>query len=118
MGTICDIMTRVKDKIKNLFGFIGRAWRGGIRGKAGVFFAIVACVMFFHVLFGQVNVARFVANIWHLNAEQQELAVEQLKLETMNRHIKLLQNYSPDYVEELGLKYLNVGDPAFKVLKI
>ena len=74
--------------------------------------------MFFHVLFGQVNVARFVANIWHLNAEQQELATEQSKLETMNRHIKLLENYSPDYVEELGLKYLNIGDPAFKVLKI
>lgn len=111
-------MTRVKDKIKNLFGFLGRAWRGGIRGKAGVFFAIVACVMFFHVLFGQVNVARFVANIWHLNSEQQELATEQSKLETMNRHIKLLENYSPDYVEELGLKYLNIGDPAFKVLKI
>lgn len=111
-------MTRVKDKIKNLFGFIGRAWRGGIRGKAGVFFAIFACLMFFHIMFGEVNVARFVANIWHLSAEQSELEAEQSKLETMNRHIHLLQNYSPDYVEELGLKYLNIGDPAFKVLKI
>lgn len=111
-------MTRVKDKIKNLFGFIGRAWRGGIRGKAGVFLAFFACLMFFHIMFGEVNVARFVANIWHLNAEQSELKAEQLKLKTMNIHIQLLQNYSPDYVEELGLKYLNIGDPAFKVLKI
>jgi hypothetical protein len=29
-----------------------------------------------------------------------------------------LQNYSPDYVEELGLKYLNIGDPKTKILKI
>ena len=108
----------MKDKIKNLFGFIGRAWQGGIRGKVGVFFAIFAGIMFFRLLFGDVNVGRFVANIWRLNAEQAELANEQFKLETMNRHIKLLQNYSPDYVEELGLRYLNIGDAAFKVLKI
>ena len=111
-------MTRMKDKIKNLFGFMGRAWRGGIRGKAGVFFALVATFMFFRLFFADVNIPRFVANMWNLNAEQQELEKELSKLETMNRHIKLLQNYSPDYVEELGLKYLNIGDPAFKVLKI
>ena len=108
----------MKDKIKNLFSFIGRAWRGGIRGKAGVFLTILAGFMFFHLLFGEVNIARFVANIWHLKSEETELANEQAKLETMNRHIELLQNYSPDYVEELGLQYLNIGDPAFKVLKL
>ena len=36
----------------------------------------------------------------------------------LNKHIELLQNYSPDYVEELGLKYLNIGDPQVKILKI
>ena len=111
-------MAYMKDKIKNLFGFMGRAWRGGLRGKVGVFFAIFACFMFFHLLFGEVNIARFVSNIWHLNAEQTELANEQSKLESINRHIQLLQNYSPDYIEELGLRYLNIGDPKFRVLKI
>ena len=108
----------MKDKIKNLFGFIGRAWRGGIRGKGGIILAAAATFMFFRIFWADVNVPRFIANIWHLNAEQQELSIEQTKLETINRHIRLLQNYSPDYVEELGLKYLNIGDPAFKVLKI
>ena len=108
----------MRDKIKNLFGFIGCAWRGGIRGKVGVLLTIFAGFMFFHLLFGEVNIARFVANIWHLDAEQTELANERLRLETMNRHIELLQNYSPDYVEELGLKYLNIGDAKFKILKI
>ena len=36
----------MKDKIKNLFGFIGRAWRGGVRGKFGVFFAAFALLAF------------------------------------------------------------------------
>jgi hypothetical protein len=108
----------MKDKIKNLFGFIGRAWRGGIHGKVGVFFAIFATFMFVRIFAGDVNIARFVANIWHLNNERIELMAEEKKLETINHHIELLENYSPDYVQELGLRYLNIGDPAYRVLKI
>ena len=111
-------MPRMKDKIKNFFGFLGRAWRGGIHGKVGVFFAFFAMFMFIRIFWGEVNVAHFVANIWHLNTERHELAAEQNKLQTIERHINLLENYSPDYVEELGLKYLNTGDAEFKVLKI
>jgi hypothetical protein len=44
--------------------------------------------------------------------------MEQQTLDKLHRHIKLLQNYSPDYVEELGLKYLNIGDSNIKILKI
>ncbi len=111
-------MTRMKDKIKNLFGFIGRAWSGGIHGKVGVFFAFFAMFMFVRIFMGDVNVTHFVANIWHLNTERKTLAMEQKKLETVEKHISLLEKYSPDYVEELGLKYMNIGDPEFKVLKI
>lgn len=108
----------MKDKIKNLFGYMGRAWRGGIRGKIGVFFAIFATFMFARIFWGDVNLPRFIANIWHLNTDQRELATKTAELETIRGHIKLLQNYSPDYVEELGLKYLNIGDAKFKILKI
>ena len=111
-------MPRMKDKIKNLFGFIGRAWRGGVRGKFGVFFAAFALLAFIRIFFGEVNVGRFVTNIWRLDTEHAELAAEQKKLQTINHHIKLLKSYSRDYVEELGLHYLNVGDPEFKILKI
>ena len=111
-------MPLVKDKIKNLFRFIGRAWRGGIRGKFGVFFAAFALFAFIRIFFGEVNVGHFVANIWHLSQERAELAQEEKKLETVRHHIHLLKNHSPDYVEELGLKYLNVGDSEFRILKI
>lgn len=108
----------MKDKIKNLFGFIGRAWRGGVRGKFGVFFAAFALLAFIRIFFGEVNVGRFVTNIWHLSAERAELVAETKKLETIQHHIQLLKQHSPDYIEELGLRYLNVGDPEFKILKI
>lgn len=111
-------MPCMKDKIKNLFIFISDAWRGGIRGKAGVFFAIFGAFMFVRIFLGDVNITRFVGNIWHLNTEKTELVTEKQKLETINHHIQLLENYSPDYVEELGLRYLNIGDSEFRVLKL
>ena len=111
-------MPPMMKKIKNFFGFIGRAWRGGIRGKAGVLCAVFAAFMFVRIFWGDVNVQKFIVNIWRLNAEQEQLVAEQAKLNTLKTHIELLQGYSADYVEELGLKYLNIGDPRAKILKI
>lgn len=106
------------EKIKNFFIFLGRAWTGGIRGKIGILCAIFAAFMFFRIFFGEVSAQRFVINIWRLNDEQEQLETEQSKLNSYLNHIKLIQNYSPDYVEELGLKYMNVGDAHAKILKI
>ena len=111
-------MSQMWDKIKNFFGFLGRAWSGGVRGKIGIFLALFATFMFFRIFFGDVNAQKFVMNIWRLNAEQQQLATEQKKLHILEQHIDLIQGYSPDYIEELGLKYLNIGDPGVKILKI
>ena len=111
-------MAPMKEKIKNFFGFVGRAWSGGIRGKVGILFALFAGFMFIRVFWGDVNVQKFIINIWHLRAEQQTLAEQPAELDALRRHIDLLQNYSPDYVEELGLKYLNMGPGDVKILKI
>lgn len=108
----------MNEKIKNFFGFVSRAWRGGIRGKIGILFALFSIFMFVRIFWGDVNVQKFVINIWRQHAEQQQLVAEQEKLSALRRHIDLLQNYSPDYVEELGLKYLNVGDKDTKILKL
>ena len=111
-------MPSMKEKIKNFFGFIGRAWSGGWHGKFGVLATIFAAFAFIRIFWGDVNVQNFIINIWRLNAEQEQLVMEQNKLDAINRHIELLQGYSADYVEELGLKYLNIGDPDTKILKI
>ena len=110
-------MTRMKEKIKNLFSFLGCAWSGGIRGKCGIALSILACVMFISLFCGSVSVQRFGINIWHLNNAIEQLEHEQHELERVQQHILLLQHHSPDYVDELGLKYLNIGDPKFKILK-
>ena len=108
----------MNEKIKNLFGFLGRAWRGGIRGKAGIVCVLFAGFMFIRIFWGDVNVQKFVINIWRLHGEQATLAEETAKLDELHRHIELLQNYSPDYIDELGLRYLNIGDPKTRILKI
>ena len=111
-------MTSMKGKIKNLFSFLSRAWTCGARGKLGILLTLFACFMLIGMFWGDVNIQRFGLNIWRLNQAQDQLAAEQKTLDELNTHIKLLQNYSPDYVEELGLRYLNIGDPRAKILKI
>lgn len=54
-----------------------------------------------------------------MNRSRAELAIAQKNLQQIQHHIYLLQNpnNSPDYIEELGLKTLNLGNPEFKELK-
>ena len=108
----------MKEKIKNFFGFLGRAWTGGPRGKLGILFAAFALFMFIRMFLGDMNIQRFAINAWNLNHERAELARITTVRETLEHHIELLRNGSPDYVEELGLQYLNIGDPKFRILKI
>ncbi|MBO7642710.1 MAG: hypothetical protein J6S74_01060 [Alphaproteobacteria bacterium] len=111
-------MTRMKEKIKNFFGFIAHAWTGGPRGKWGLMLVILALFMFIRMFSGDRNVQRFVINAWNLNHDQAELAEQKKILNTLEHHLELLRNGSPDYIQELGLQYLNLGDGKFKILKI
>ena len=108
----------MKEKIKNFFGFIGRAWSDGIYGKFGIVMPVFALFIFVRMFWGDVNVQKLIINVWRLHGEQEQLAAEQEKLQKIQRHIELLQGYSADYVEELGLKYLNIGDAKYKILNI
>ena len=111
-------MTRMKEKIKNFFGFIGRAWTCGPRGKLGIVMAVFALFMFIRMFLGDMNVQRFVVNAWNLNRERAELANLIRVRDKLEHHLELLRNASPDYVEELGLQYLNIGDAKYRILKI
>lgn len=111
-------MPLMKGKIKKLFTFLKRAWCGGIYGKCGVILTLFSGFMFIGLFWGDVNIQRFGMNIWRIHNAQEQLSAERATLDTIQHHIELLQNYSPDYVSELGLKYLNIGDPGVKILKI
>ena len=111
-------MPSMKEKIKNLFHFIGRAWSGGIWGKLGIFTMLLTLFLFARMFSGDVSIQRFSMDIWELDRVQAQLTDEHKTLDTINHHIDLLQNYSPDYINELGLRYLNIGDKSVKILKI
>ena len=109
----------MKEKIKNLFAFFGRAWTAGSRGKWGIVLMLFSLFVFVRLFCGHHNVQSFIINAWRLNHERAELTVAQQKLHEIEHHIDLLQhpNNSSDYIEELGLRVLNVGNPEFKELK-
>lgn len=108
----------MKKKIKNLFTFLGESWASGGRGKIGVMALFIAMFMILRLFFGTVSIQSFVMNIFHSAREEKQLIREEKNLETLRNNIKLIQNYSPDYVSEMGLKHLNIGDPNTFILKI
>ena len=110
-------MTLMKEKIKNLFTFLKSALSGGIRGKIGFAMSVFAIFILLGLFWGKVSVQHIVSNSWHLSAVTKELNAEQETLKVLQHHTQLLQNHSPDFIEELGLKHLNIGDSKFKILK-
>ena len=109
----------MKEKIKNFFEFVKRAWAAGPRGKFGFILMLLSVFFFVRLFMGTQNIQSFVINMWNLNHAKQELTLAQNNLKKLQQHIYLLQhpNNSADYIEELGLKTLNLGDPKFKELK-
>ena len=109
----------MKEKIKNLFMFLKSAWTDGPRGKWGIIFMLVSVFFFIRLFCGDQNIQGFVINAWHLKHDRIELENNQKQLRQMEQHIYLLQhpNSSSDYIEELGLQTLNMGNPEFKELK-
>ena len=109
----------MKEKIKNFFEFLKSAWTESSRGKIGIILMILSLFFFVRLFYGTRNVQSFVMNAWNLNRERTELVVAQTKLKQIQNHIYLLQhpNSSSDYIEELGLQTLNLGDCDFKELK-
>jgi hypothetical protein len=109
----------MKEKIKNFFEFVKSAWVAGPRGRWGFLFMILAIFFFIRLFCGTQNIQGFIMNAWNLNRERAELEIAQKQLQQIQHHIYLLQhpNSSSDYIQELGLQTLNLGDRDFKELK-
>ena len=109
----------MKEKIKNFFEFLKSAWVAGPRGKFGIVLMLISLFLFIRLFCGTQNVQSFIINAWHLNHDRAALAITQKQLQKNQHHIYLLThpNSSSDYIEELGLQTLNMGDPDLKELK-
>ncbi|MCL1785902.1 MAG: hypothetical protein FWG39_02000 [Alphaproteobacteria bacterium] len=107
----------MKEKIKELLSFAAGAWRGGMRGKIGLLMALFALFAFGRMFVGTTSVQGFIAGNFRLAREQKQLAAEQAKLAEMTEHVRLIQDRSPDFIEELAQKHLNLGDPNLRILK-
>ncbi len=109
----------MKEKIKIFFDFVKRAWVASSRGKIGIVLMLLSVFFFVRLFCGTRSVQSFAVNAWRLNHERAELAVAKQQLSEIQHHIYLLQhpNDSSDYIEELGLQTLNMGNPEFKELK-
>ncbi|MDR1696648.1 MAG: hypothetical protein LBR41_00275 [Rickettsiales bacterium] len=107
----------MKEKIKNLLAFVGRAWRAGPRGKIGIALAIFAMFIIIRMFVGNASIPGIIMNSIHLRNETAVLSLEKQKLGDAQMHIQLIQQRSPDYISELAQKYLNIGDPRLKILK-
>jgi cell division protein FtsB len=108
----------MKQKIKNFFAFIGRAWKASTRGKIGVILALFSAFFYLRLFFGTVSIQSFVMDGFRLRKEQAVLAIERNKLDGISQQINLIMDHSPDYVEELAQKYLNLGDPKIRIIKL
>ena len=79
---------------------------------------IVASIYFFVGLFtGVASIQNYFKNRRALNRADAKIETLQKDLGSVNLHIKLLQDFSPDFVAEMAIKYLNLGDPKMRVLK-
>ena len=107
----------MNEKIKNFFGFIKSGWSSGYRGKIGIGLIILSLFFFVRLFCGPQTLQGFIIKSWELKQNKQELEIKKQELQTLQNHHDLLLNASPDYVEELGLQKLNLGDPEFKELK-
>lgn len=109
----------MKEKIKELLSFIKKSLSMSLQGKLG-FLCLLLSIFFFVRLFcGEASIQRFLVNIWDLKNKQTELISAQADLQQLQHHVYMLQhpNSSSDYIEEVGLKVLNLGNPNLKELK-
>lgn len=108
----------MREKIKKIVNFIKNAWSGSRAGKFGIFLFILSVFLFTRLFCGGHNIQGFIINSWKVHSEQKELIQAKQQLETRRNQIKLLrQNNTSDYIEELGLKVLNFGNPNFQELE-
>ncbi|MDR0319787.1 MAG: septum formation initiator family protein [Rickettsiales bacterium] len=104
-------------KIKQLLEFLRLALRGGWQGVIGALLIPLALWLLFAAVFDEGGLVQLV-KLSRAEARMERVVAEKrAKLDDLNLHIGLLNNRSPDYMEELIQKRLNMAEQGTKVLK-
>ena len=104
-------------KIKSVIGVLFRGMFGGWRGAAGMAIIAFSLYLFAGFFNGTTNIQNYIRNKRELATVDTRIAMVQNRLDAANRHIKLLQEHSPDFVSEMANKHLNLGDPSVRILR-
>jgi hypothetical protein len=107
----------VLSKIKSILGIFLRGMFGSWRGALGAALIALSIYLFIGFFTGTANIRNYIKNMAALRRADAIIEDKQKKLDETNLHIKLLQEYSPDFVSEMALRHLNIGDPELFMIK-
>ena len=105
------------EKIKSMPVVFIRGAFSGIYGFVGAALIVFSIWLWAGFFMGVSNVQNYARNLSALDAADGRIAALRERLDRTELHIKLLQDHSPDFVAEMGLTHLNIGDPAVRVVK-
>jgi cell division protein FtsB len=105
------------DKIKSAFTVFFTGMFSSGRGLLGAAMVAVSIYFFIGLFTGIASIQNYIRNLNATHTSTARIEAEQKKLDTINLHIKLLQEHSPDFVSEMALRHLNMGDPKSLIIK-
>lgn len=104
-------------KIKSIAGVFARGCAGGWRGLAGAALLVFSAYLFVGFFTGVANIKNYIANRYELGTADARLYAAKNRLDRTSRHIRLLSEQSKDFVSEMALRHLNMGDPEMRIIK-
>jgi cell division protein FtsB len=105
------------DKIKSAARVFFHGMTSSLTGLSGAVLVVLSLYLLAGLFTGVANVQNFIKNWNELGKTDSKIAALQQQLDRTNLHIKLLQQHSPDFVSEMALRHLNLGDPKLMIIK-
>ena len=107
------MLEKIKSAFAILFDGTFKSWRGFL-GMAMILFSLYFLIGLFT---GVASIQHYIRNLRNTKTSDTRISAKQKELSMINLHIKLIQEHSPDFVSEMAIKYLNMGDPNSSIIK-
>jgi hypothetical protein len=104
-------------KIKSALAVFFRGAFSGMHGFIGAALIVFSVWLWVGFFTGAANIQNYIRGLRNVGAADARIDALRARLNRTELRIKLLQEHSPDFVAEMGLVHLNLGDPALKEIK-